>query len=660
MTSSFSSTPTATNFTEYYEFEINLHRTLAGICFCRVRITSKDGLAAFDDAWEIPGLETAVHVDGTLNDPSDQDKGWSVEIAIPWKALRAFAHRTTPPLDGDQWRVNFSRVEWQHEVKAGTYQKIADRREDNWVWSPQGIVDMHRPERWGFVQFSTSPAGTVGFVVDPTLQGREVLLEVYHRQKEFHQQHQCWANSLDELGLAQTPLAGLPDLPTLKITASGFRAIVEIPIADNKTQAWCIRQDSRLRRCGPDDELTYMAEAASASAVEALSKYLTVERDDRPFLKDQPFATIPLTGDDALRSEKLLWSDHVANIRQSRAAEMAAKELTDGDLKMPFYCEIFGGKPEDGRSLYISMHGGGGAPKRVNDQQWQNQKKLYRLEEGVYVAPRAPTDTWNLWHEQHIDRMFSRLIEDMMVFENVNPDRVYLMGYSAGGDGVYPTGSTHGRPLCSRQPFAMAGHPNGLTSPLGLRNLPFTIHVGGLDSGYNRNQVARDWEQKLDELHKADPTGYVHLVKVYPDKGHWLDRQDASAIPWMAQYQRNPSPKRVVWKQDDVTHSRCYWLAVPPNSTQDRAEVIAELRGQQIDVQARGVPRLLIRVDDRMLDLDTPVTVAVKGQRLIHKNVHRTIAVLAKTLDEYGDPRSVYSGELSIDVPEGVDERGNP
>ena len=124
------------------------------------------------------------------------------------------------------------------------------------------------------------------------------------------------------------------------------------------------------------------------------------------------------------------------------------------------------------------MHGGGGAPPQVNDQQWENQKRLYTLSEGVYLVPRAPTNTWNLWHQGHIDGMFSRLIENMIALEDVNPDKVYLMGYSAGGDGVYQLAPR----MADRFAAAamMAGHPNE-TSPLGLRNLPFTLHMGGRD-----------------------------------------------------------------------------------------------------------------------------------------------------------------------------------
>lgn len=237
---------------EYYEFEINALNSSWDLFLPR---PYKDGGRA-ENGWEIPGLMTAVHVDGTLNDASDEDKGWSVEIAVPWRALREFAHRPAPPRDGDQWRVNFSRVEWRHEVKAGEYEKIPNTREDNWVWSPQGIIDMHRPERWGYVQFSKSPPGSVRFTPDPTRRGRDVLLEIYHHQQAYRQKHERWAESLDQLRLDDTVLKDLPKPPSMKTTPNGFRATVEISIAGNELQVWTIRQDSRLMHASPYDDLT--------------------------------------------------------------------------------------------------------------------------------------------------------------------------------------------------------------------------------------------------------------------------------------------------------------------------------------------------------------------------------------------------------------------
>src|SRR4029079_18976971 len=128
----------------------------------------------------------------------------------------------------------------------------------------------------------------------------------------------------------------------------------------------------------------------------------------------------------------------------------------------------------------------------------------YTLDEGIYLAPRAPTNTWNLWHEAHIDRLFGRLIEDLIVLEDVNPDRVYVMGYSSGGDGVYQIAPRMADSWAGAA--MMAGHPND-ASPLGLRNVPFALQVGGKDAAFKRNEVAAEWGRKLDDLRKADPQG---------------------------------------------------------------------------------------------------------------------------------------------------------
>ena len=233
---------------EYYEFEINALNTGWDLFLPR---PYKDGGRA-DNGWEIPGLITAVHVAGTLNDPSDRDAGWTVEIAVPWAALREFSHRPAPPRDGDRWRVDFSRVEWQHQIVAGQYQRVPHTREDNWVWSPTGIVDMHRPERWGYVQFSTSPPGAARFQPDPTQRGRDALMEICYHQKAFREKHGRWAQSLDQLGLDRDSLTVKPELKT---AGDRFHATVDIRVG-NDTQAWSVRQDSRLRRLSRDDELS--------------------------------------------------------------------------------------------------------------------------------------------------------------------------------------------------------------------------------------------------------------------------------------------------------------------------------------------------------------------------------------------------------------------
>jgi hypothetical protein len=133
---------------DYFEFEINALNT--GWDLFLPKPYREGGKA--DNSWEIPGLRTAVEVSGTLNDARDRDRGWTVEIAFPWTGFASRAP-VARPKPGGEWRVNFSRVEWRLKAEGGKYVKPAGEKEDNWVWSPQGVINMHVPGRWGFVRF---------------------------------------------------------------------------------------------------------------------------------------------------------------------------------------------------------------------------------------------------------------------------------------------------------------------------------------------------------------------------------------------------------------------------------------------------------------------------------------------------------------------------
>lgn len=158
---------------EYYELEVNVLGTIFDLYLHRAY---RDGGPAVHE-WDAVGLRTAIATTGTVNDPRDRDAGWTLEWAVPWSALqpperpapgggtfreaaRDSARGGARPAPGSTWRLNFSRVEWRLVVKddpaapAGRrYAKVEGAPEDNWVWSPQWAIDMHRPEHWGFVTF---------------------------------------------------------------------------------------------------------------------------------------------------------------------------------------------------------------------------------------------------------------------------------------------------------------------------------------------------------------------------------------------------------------------------------------------------------------------------------------------------------------------------
>jgi Carbohydrate family 9 binding domain-like len=226
----------------YYEFEMNALNTTWDLRLNKPYIDQGKP----DNAWE-SGAKTAVHVYGTLNHPGDTDKGWTVEIAFPWKVLSKDARHSGPPTEGEQWRINFSRVEWQITTNGGVYRKVPGVPEDNWVWSPQGVVDMHRPEMWGLVQFTDRPANqAISVAPIPGKPARDLALEVYYAQKDFWNAHDRWATNLTELHLPPAKLPADVGHVDFKTTTDGY--ICAVPFrADGSRHVWRIRQDHLLK-----------------------------------------------------------------------------------------------------------------------------------------------------------------------------------------------------------------------------------------------------------------------------------------------------------------------------------------------------------------------------------------------------------------------------
>jgi len=359
---------------------------------------------------------------------------------------------------------------------------------------------------------------------------------------------------------------------------------------------------------------------------------------------------LPLNGGEAGEALRLLAADTLTRIAAEQRETVETRMITQGDKTLRWLESTFGEAPPGGHSLWISMHGGGNTRPAVNDRQWQNQSRLYQPAEGIYVAPRAPTDTWNLWHEAHIDPLFQKLIEVYIALRGVNPNRVYLLGYSAGGDGVWQLAPR----MADRFAAAamMAGHPNEATL-LGLRNLPFAIFMGGNDGAYQRNQVATQRAAELQRLQTEDPQGYVHLARIYDGLGHWMNGKDAEALPWMARFERDPWPKRIVWQQDDVVHRRFYWLRLPDQMPiKDRQTLIATVKEQVIELEGDVPERMCLRLSDRLLDLDQPITVTSNGHELFSGRIHRQASVILTSLAERADPAAAATACLCLAIPQ--------
>jgi len=189
----------------YFEFEFNALNTLFDLFMTQPYRNGGIPLIS----WNASGIQSAVSVEGTLNDATDKDKKWILEIAIPFKDLRLGVH-TRVPKNGDNWRINFSRVQWQTEITNGKYQREKDEktgrliREDNWVWSPIGIINMHYPERWGYLQFSSKPPETHVEFTEPEYEKlRNHLWRIYYKQFHYRHKKGKFSASLKALSVAQ-------------------------------------------------------------------------------------------------------------------------------------------------------------------------------------------------------------------------------------------------------------------------------------------------------------------------------------------------------------------------------------------------------------------------------------------------------------------------
>ncbi|MFT4709913.1 MAG: hypothetical protein ACI9D0_001120 [Bacteroidia bacterium] len=219
---------------DYYELEINAFGTEWDLLLEK---PYRDGGPALHE-FDTPGLLSGVQMMGTLNDNRDVDQGWTMEIAIPFHALAAIAGRPVPPVDGDVWWVNFSRVQWQLDKVDGERGYVkrkgpAGERlpEDNWVWSPQGVIAMHEPESWGLVMFAMDESGALSvpsaFAPPADLAQRELLHEVYDSMHTLRGLMHSFTEDTSKLSiLARKLLAESGCELALHSTPSGFEAVL--------------------------------------------------------------------------------------------------------------------------------------------------------------------------------------------------------------------------------------------------------------------------------------------------------------------------------------------------------------------------------------------------------------------------------------------------
>lgn len=215
----------------YFEIENNAR----GVIFDLMLDKAYRSGGKFMIQWDCPGLKLAVHRVGTLNKSKDKDKQWSVEMAIPHKAITMDFNN--PLKAGNTWRVNFSRVQW---LKKGG-------PEENWVWAPTGKIDMHMPDRWGFVYLSdkTVGEGTEEFKYPYNMGVYKLLWAMFYAQFDNYQKEKNYLRSVENFFLTDAELIVLPKDAkiTVDATTNTFRMGITIP---KENVQYVVNQDGKF------------------------------------------------------------------------------------------------------------------------------------------------------------------------------------------------------------------------------------------------------------------------------------------------------------------------------------------------------------------------------------------------------------------------------
>jgi hypothetical protein len=377
-------------------------------------------------------------------------------------------------------------------------------------------------------------------------------------------------------------------------------------------------------------------------------------------------------------------------LNRTRQAEHNEKQITYRGKTMQYHVVTRGQKPDEGYNLYIALHGGGGVPSENNNKAWERMKSKYleSIEQGIYVAPRGITDTWDMHFQPESYVLYDRLIENMFLFEDVCSDRVYLLGYSAGGDAVYQIS-----PRMADRWAAVhmsAGHPNGVDLR-NLANVPIALQAGQHDEAYDRNIETAKMHQVLDSLTKENEGQYIHTTWIHYNYGHtFLDNEpghvpktvvantnsfltssgscdttecDTNAIRWLDQFKRNWRPQRLIWDlktradrngEGFWDQTGCgqqhYWLDIGDHSPEslgvDTIVVALHKETNAIHVEKAG-QYLRILVDRDMLNLEQPINVLI-DERNYPVRVVPSRQNQMETVRQRGDPRYIFEGSIIL------------
>ena len=346
----------------------------------------------------------------------------------------------------------------------------------------------------------------------------------------------------------------------------------------------------------------------------------------------------------AKKIRSLAWEAYrVGRARRELQEDFAANRVTSGKYLSHYVVREVGEKPASGWPLFIAMHGGGKAPKELNDSQWRVMQRYYRdhASKGgyLYLALRAPTDEWNGFYTGYVYPLIAKLIRQFLILGDVDSNKVFALGYSHGGYGAFAIGPKMADRFAAVHSSA-AAPTDRESSPQNLRNTPFTFMIGDRDTAYGRLKRCIAFDKAVREL-RGDRKN-VYPVRMFLKKGFGhVGLPDRDQIADMYVAIRNPTPKSLVWEPTDSVVRRFAWLEIPNPSKKQLVE--ASCQGNRIEMKLTNVEAMNLYLDERLVDFSKPIVVSVNGNEVVNRLLSPSLSALCRTLEERGDPELAFS-----------------
>ena len=280
----------------------------------------------------------------------------------------------------------------------------------------------------------------------------------------------------------------------------------------------------------------------------------------------------------------------------------------------PYTVKEVGKRPAGGWPLFIAMHGGGGAPAQVNDSQWKIMQRYYKDQSGVtgykYLALRAPNNTWNGFYTDYVYPLIENLVRQMIALGDVDPNKVFIMGYSHGGYGAFAIGPKIPYRFAAAHSSA-AAPTGGETSAKTLRNTRFTFMVGENDNAYGRRERCEAFAKQIEQLKQDHPDDYPVEFLFKPGFGHG-GLPDRDMIAAMYDYTRLNQPKNLTWQMTDSVVDHFDWLSVENPGKGKSIE--AAIDGNRVKLSTENLDAVTVWLDARLIDPNQPVTIEAFGK----------------------------------------------